>query len=77
VDAAFFAPVCALAGLAISGFLIWLGSYHIDAFPVTFIEGQGVTPFKAIYEYVLCALNVLAALLFWYGLKNQLWRGTT
>ena len=56
---------CALAGLAVSGFLIWLGSYHIDTFPVTFIKGQGVTPFKAIYEYVLCALNVLVALLFW------------
>ena len=53
------------SGLAISGFLIWLGSYQIDFLPVTFIKGQGVTPFKADYEYVLCALNVGVALLFW------------
>lgn len=41
-------------GLLVSGVLIWFGSYHLDAFPTTFIKGQGVTEFKAIYEYV-CA----------------------
>ena len=52
-------------GLLVSGVLIWFGSYHIDAFPVTFVDGQGVTEFKASYEYVLCVLNVAVAMLLW------------
>jgi diguanylate cyclase (GGDEF)-like protein/PAS domain S-box-containing protein len=52
-------------GLFISGVLIWFGSYHIDAFPMTFVNGQGITDFKANYEYVLCFLNVMVALLLW------------
>jgi len=43
---------------------IWWGSYRIDAFPTTFVPGQGVTAFKANYEYVLCVGNwAVAALL--------------
>lgn len=53
------------AGLAISAVLIWFGSYQIDAFPVTFVKGSGITPFKAAYEYGLCALNLVVALVFW------------
>jgi len=52
-------------GLLASGVLVWFGSYHIDAFPVTFVKGQGVTEFKAHYEYVLCFLNVAVAFLLW------------
>ena len=52
-------------GLITSGVLIWFGSYNIDAFPLTFVTGKGVTPFKAIYEYVLCTANLLVAILFW------------
>ena len=59
-------------GLATSGFLIWFGSYHIDAFPVSFVDGQGVTGFKANYEYALCFLNVAVALLFWIRAENTL-----
>ncbi len=52
-------------GVVASVFVIWFGSYAIDAFPVTFIKGVGVTAFKANYEYVLCAGNwVVAALLY-------------
>jgi len=54
-----------VAGVLISAVLIWFGSYQIDDFPVTFIKGHGVTAFKADYEYVLCLLNVLVAMLFW------------
>ena len=53
------------AGVLISAFLIWFGSRHIDDFPVTFVKGQGVTGFKARYEYLLCLLNLLVAILFW------------
>ena len=52
-------------GLVASGVLVWFGSYHIDAFPITFVNGQGVTEFKAHYEYVLCFLNVAVAFLLW------------
>lgn len=53
------------AGLVISAALIWFGSSYIGVFPATFVEGSGVTPFKAVYEYVLCALFILVALRFW------------
>ncbi len=53
-------------GLVVSGVLIWFGSYRIDAFPVTFVKGHGVTEFKANYEYVLCFLNIVVAILLWY-----------
>jgi diguanylate cyclase (GGDEF)-like protein/PAS domain S-box-containing protein len=52
-------------GLLVSGVLIWFGSYHIEAFPVTFVKGQGVTEFKAVYEYALCFLNIAVAILLW------------
>ena len=54
-----------VTGLAVSGVLIWFGSFDIDAFPATFVKGQGVTGFKAGYEYVLCFLNIAVAVLFW------------
>ena len=53
------------AGVITSTFIIWFGSYHLDTFPETFIAGRGVTAFKAGYEYLLCALNVAVAVLFW------------
>jgi diguanylate cyclase (GGDEF)-like protein/PAS domain S-box-containing protein len=52
-------------GLFVSGGLIWFGSYHLDAFPLTFVKGRGITEFKATYEYVLCFLNVAVAVLLW------------
>jgi diguanylate cyclase (GGDEF)-like protein/PAS domain S-box-containing protein len=52
-------------GLIISALLIWIGSYQIEYFPLTFVDGRGVTGFKSYYEYVLCILNVSVAYLFW------------
>ncbi|MFA5169984.1 MAG: EAL domain-containing protein [Sulfuriferula sp.] len=54
-----------LLGLAVSGLLIWFGSYQINAFPLTFIEGAGVTQFKTIYEYALCVTYIAVAILLW------------
>ncbi|MCX7256449.1 MAG: PAS domain-containing protein, partial [Polaromonas sp.] len=54
-----------VAGGLISAVLIWFGSYQIDNFPVTFVKGQGVTAFKANYEYLLCLFNLLVAGIFW------------
>jgi len=54
-----------LLGLAASWALVWFGSYHVDAFPLTFIKGQGVTPFKTGYEYSLCLLYLVVAVILW------------
>lgn len=54
-----------LIGILVSVAIIGFGSYAIEHFPVTFVEGVGVTPFKARYEFVLMALNFLVALLLW------------
>ncbi len=45
--------------------LIWWGSYGLEWFPTTFVPGQGVTEFKARYEYVLCLGNWAVAALLW------------
>lgn len=52
-------------GLAISFAFIWFGSFHLDIFPVTFIQGSGVTKFKANYEYFLCFSKLLVTLALW------------
>lgn len=44
---------------------LWFGLFHADAFPLTFIAGHGVTPFKSAFEYLLCASDLLIAVLFW------------
>lgn len=54
-----------LLGLATSFVVIWFGSYHIEVFPLTFIKGQGVTPFKAYYEYVLFGVYMVVSILLW------------
>lgn len=54
-----------LAGLMLLATLILVGVYGVPYLPDTFIPGQGVTPFKAGIEYVLCTANLfLAAWLF-------------
>lgn len=47
-------------GMLLVGALFLFGTYGLHWFPVTFVPGQGVTNFKAAYEYVLCAANLLA-----------------
>ncbi|OYT99970.1 MAG: hypothetical protein CFE40_01200 [Burkholderiales bacterium PBB1] len=52
------------AGIATSAVLCVVGNFYIHELPDTFIEGVGVTPLKAYYEYGLCAANLaIAALL--------------
>lgn len=41
--------------------ILWVGYFHLDRFPATFVPGQGLTLFKVGFEVVLCALNVAAA----------------
>ena len=53
------------------GFSILVGSlaltliWPFDIFPVCYIEGIGLTPFKIISEYIISTLFGLAILLFW------------
>jgi PAS domain S-box-containing protein len=52
----------ALAGAAVISLgLVALGSYGLAWLPVTFVPGQGVTAFKAGFEVVLCAANLIVA----------------
>jgi PAS domain S-box-containing protein len=51
------------SGVLVSAAVVWVGSFHLDVFPRTFIEGVGLTPFKANFEYALSALHLLTALL--------------
>jgi PAS domain S-box-containing protein len=50
-------------GVATATFLVWFGSFHVDAFPTTFVQGIGVTPFKADYEIALFGANLATAAL--------------
>ena len=54
-----------LVGLIVSAYVVWFGSVHIDFFPVTYVKGAGVTPFKAGFEDALCVLNIALAFLLW------------
>jgi PAS domain S-box-containing protein len=54
-----------LLSIAASAMLIWIGSFDLGIFPATFVDGQGVTPFKASYELVLCLLYIAVAAMLW------------
>ncbi len=54
----------ALALLCIAT-LVYVGNYQLSALPVTFIPGQGVTPFKARFEYLLCLGHFVVAGMFY------------
>jgi PAS domain S-box-containing protein len=40
--------------ILITGFLLW--SVFAEVFPVCFVEGKGLTPFKKISEYIICVI---------------------
>jgi PAS domain S-box-containing protein len=53
------------AALIITGLVYWLGLFHEQALPATFIEGQGLTQFKIAAEWlIVCVLSVPALLFF-------------
>ncbi len=51
--------------LAISAFVTWIGLFHQDALPHTFIDGQGLTPLKIAAEYFIVLLLIVAAAAFY------------
>ena len=54
-----------LLGGALALALTLYGNRGLEHFPQTFVEGVGVTTFKAAYEHALAVANGLVALLFW------------
>lgn len=61
------------ACLVWAGLAYWLGLYHADWFPRTFIPGQGLTAFKVEAEYFLVGLSVVTAVGI-YGLGKLKYR---
>ncbi|BBI98605.1 hypothetical protein FGKAn22_02980 [Ferrigenium kumadai] len=54
-----------VAALGISALVYWIGLYHQDSLPRTFIAGQGLTPLKVGAEYFIVGILAIAALIFW------------
>lgn len=60
-----------LAGsIVITAFFYWLGLYHQDFLPRTFIEGQGLTPFKVGAEYGVILILLVPAVIFYHQAKQ-------
>lgn len=51
--------------ILISALVYWVGLFHQDALPRTFIAGLGLTTFKIAAEFFIIALLLVAAVLFW------------
>ncbi len=58
-------------GLLVAAALVWFGTEALASFPATFVEGRGVTPFKAVYEVALCSINALVALALWRRARRE------
>lgn len=52
-----------VAALATSAGVAWIGLFHADRLPSTFVPGEGVTAFKVAVEYGIAGLHALAAVL--------------
>ncbi len=61
-----------LAGsLIITALIVWAGLVHPQAWPRTFIAGQGLTPFKIGAEYAIIVILLVPAVLFYQQAKRQ------
>lgn len=45
--------------------LLILSIFYWNAFPICFIEGEGLTPFKKISEYIICTILLCSMLLLY------------
>lgn len=59
-----------LGALAFTALVYWLGLFHQALWPRTFIEGQGLTPFKIVAEYTLIAIMLVSATAFYLQSKQ-------
>lgn len=53
------------ASLAVAALVYWLGLFHSNLWPRTFIKGQGLTGFKVGAEYVIGAVLLIPAARFY------------
>jgi len=65
-----FSPPAVFVGFAVLTLLITAAIFWWHIFPVCFVEGQGLTPFKRYSEYVICAILLLDIWLLW-RLRDQ------
>lgn len=56
--------------LAVTAMINWVVIYHQPWLPDTFIPGQGLTAFKKNTEYLIIALNVVAAVILWNKMRK-------
>ncbi|MDP2822089.1 MAG: MASE3 domain-containing protein [Sulfuritalea sp.] len=54
-----------IASLGIAAFVGWIGLFHQEDLPRTFIEGKGLTPFKIAAEYVVIGLLIVPLIVFY------------
>ena len=59
-----------VAVLAATAFAHWLFLFRPDIPPRTFLPGQGLTPLKIAFEYVLITLNLAAAFALWMRMRQ-------
>lgn len=59
------------AAMLLAAVIGYVGLYHLDSFPATFIQGTGVTQFKTNFEYVLFIGNSVLALIFLKQYKHS------
>ncbi len=57
--------------LAVTALVVWVGLVHPDAWPRTFIAGQGLTPFKIGAEYAIVAILLVPAVLFYRQARRK------
>lgn len=57
--------------LILTTLIYWLGLYHQEIWPATFIEGQGLTRFKIGAEYTIIAMMLGSAILFYQKLRGS------
>jgi len=61
-----------VAALLVAALVWWIGLFQQQALPATFIEGQGLTPFKIAAEWLIIGLLLIPAVIFF----RQARRGT-
>jgi PAS domain S-box-containing protein len=59
-----------LAIYALATFAIVVAIFWLRIFPHCFIEGQGLTPFKKVSEYIICMI-LSVALLYFYRMRSS------
>lgn len=50
--------------------LLLLSVFYWKVFPACYIEGQGLTTFKIVSEYIICTIFLLAAFYLYYNRQN-------